>query len=204
MNTTPTTSDVDYDQPAVLPDDEHAREDRLAWHAYMIRRIRADQTRLADEYDAERERLEQQIDALVAPLRAEIRQQADAREEQMRIIENAVAWHEAPLKSYALMRYREDDDIKTIPFVHGRSKLTTPKKAQVFYDPEQTETFMAWVRDAHPEIMKEPNITDLRKLVTVTEELKVIDTATGEVVPGVTASVPEQTWSFDPNPGDPF
>jgi hypothetical protein len=52
--------------------------------------------------------------------------------------------------------------------------------------------------------MRGPNVTDVRDVVTITDDLRVVDSATGELVPGVSAEVPAARWTFDPEPGSPF
>ena len=176
--------DIDYSVPAVIPEDDALS--RLDWHVRMVRKYRSE---MAD------------VDALY---KAEIERMIDRRDNRRRIIQNAIDWHSAPIKSYHLAH--QDD--RTIELPHGASKLTVPTKPKVFMEGEQSDAVTEWARRAHPEIMKGPNISDVRKVVDIKDHkdgtFTVLDPTTGEVVPGVTAQIPLPSWSLDVEPGAPF
>jgi len=179
------TSDIDYDTPAIIPDDLDALS-RMDWHMRMVRRQTQNLTELTDLYRAEMDRL------------------SDRLINRTLIIQKAIAWHRAPIESY----HRAHPDRKTLELPNGSSKLTVPRTAKVFADAYQPDVVTEWARWAHPEIMRGPNITDVRKVVSIKTcddgSLAVVDSETGEIVPGVTAQVPNASWSLDVEPGDPF
>jgi hypothetical protein len=176
-------SDVDYSTPAQLPDDPTEAERRLQWHARRARTLEAERLEIEDRYKAEIDRLTEEMQYEVAALRRQI------------------DWHETPIRAYHTMRLAEDPTYpKTLKLPDGRSKYITYETPRVFVDPEDSSGLVEWAC-THPEIMRPPNITEVRRIVTVTDEGKVVDKATGEVVPGVVALVPEQSWSFTPAPG---
>lgn len=177
------TSDIDYSTPAELPDDDNDILERVAWHARMARRAQAELDEISDLYDAELARL------------------TERRENRVRIIMERLAWHKAPIESYARMRL-ERDGKRTIELPHATSKISVPTKPQVFIT--DTDTLTDWARTRHPEILRSPNVTDVRRVVTVTDDGKVVDPDTGEFVPGVEAQVPQPRWSIDLEPGSPW
>lgn len=178
------TSDIDYSVPAVIPDDDALS--RLDWHMRMIR-VRTTELHDVDRlYNAEMARIK------------------DRHQNRRRIIQNAIDWHSAPIRSYHLAHLDE----RTIEMPHGTSKVTVPVKPKVFMDGEQSDVVTEWARTAHPEIMKGPNVTDVRRVVDIKDHkdgtFTVVDPTTGEVVPGVTAQIPQPSWSLDIEPGSPF
>ena len=177
-------SDIDYSTPAILPEDDALS--RLDWHMRMVRKYRAEVAELDDVYLAEMDRMR------------------DRYANRRRIIEDKSRWHQAPIESY----HRAHPDQRTIELPHGASKLSVPKTPKVFMNGEHNEAVTEWARKAHPEIMKGPNITDVRKVVDIKDHndgtFTVVDPTTGEVVPGVTAQIPLPSWSLDVEPGSPF
>lgn len=178
------TSDIDYDTPAFIPDNEAEALERIAWHARLARAAHAELADVEAMYAAEMERLRDRLDNRQA------------------IINKRIAWHTAPIESYHRMRLEADPKRKTIELPHGTSRVTVPTKPKAWITDYEAAT--EWARTAHPEIMRGPNVTDLRDVVQITDDLKVIDPATGEIVPGVAAEIPAARWTFDPEPGSPF
>lgn len=176
------TSDVEYDTPAVLPDDEGEALERVAWHARMARKAHAELAEMFDLYDTEMARL------------------TERREHRARIIMERIGWHQAPIESYHRMRVANGGP-KTLELPHGTSRMAVPKTPKVWVGTEGQAAVLEWARASHPEILRGPLITDVREVVTIDDDLKVIDKATGEIVPGLVAQVPEARWSFDPEPG---
>lgn len=172
--------DIDYATPAILPDDDGAALDRLTWHARMARRYDDEALELEARYTAEIDRLMDARDYAVGKLRAK-------RD-----------WHTAPIEQY----HRAHPDNRTLDLVHARSKLRVPKKATVFID--DAETVAEWCRTAHPELLRGPNVTAVRGVVSALDDGRVVDAATGEVVPGVHAEVPAPTVHVDLDPGSPL
>jgi CBS-domain-containing membrane protein len=187
------TSDVDYTQPAVLPEDVDAAKERANWHARMVRKLTADKHELTDMFDTEYSRLVAELERL-----------SERREHHARIIQDKIDWHQAPIESYHRMRLVADPKLKTLPLLHGYSKITVPVTAKVFPKPNADADVLKWAREKHPEILKAPNITDVRGVVAVRSDMKVIDKATGETVECLVAQVPDSTWGFDPEPGSPW
>jgi hypothetical protein len=177
-----TTSDIDYGTPAILPEGDEALE-RVAWHARMARQAKAELDELEDIYDAELARM------------------IERRENRARIITERLNWHTAPIESYHRMRL-EADGKRTIELPHGTSKMTVPKQPKVWFADDKRAA--DWARRSHPELMRPPLISDVREVITVTDDLKVIDKTTGEVVDALVAQIPEPRWSFDPEPGSPW
>lgn len=187
------TSDIDYGTPAVLPEDADAAKERVNWHARMVRKLTADKHELTDMFDTEYQRLT-----------AELERISERREHHARVLQDKIDWHQSPIESYHRMRLVADPKLKTLPLLHGYSKMTVPKAAKVFVKPDADAAVLAWAREHHPEILKAPNITDVRAVVDVRSDMKVVDKATGETVDCLVAQVGDATWVFDPEPGSPW
>ena len=177
-------SDIDYSTPAIIPEDDALS--RLDWHMRMVRKYRAERAELDAVYAAEMERI------------------GDRWQNRQRIIEQKANWHAAPIESYHLAHPEK----RTIELPHGTSKVRVAKSPQVFMPGESSKEVTEWARTAHPEIMRGPNVSDVRRVVEIVTHddgsLSVIDPATGEVVPGVHAAWPLPSWSLDVEDGSPF
>lgn len=178
------TSDINYDEPALLPEDDTEALNRIAWHARLARAAWAERGEIEAMYEDEMRRLR------------------DRLQNRVDIIAKRIAWHTAPIESYHRMRLDANSKLKTIELPHGTSRITVPKSAKAFVTDKAAVT--DWARTAHPEILQSPNVTDVRVVVQITDDLRVIDPVTGEIVPGVTAEIPPARWTFDPEPGSPF
>jgi thioester reductase-like protein len=181
------TSDVDYDTPAVLPDDDMAARERVDWHIRQVARYDQRLNELEATFEAEIARLRARLDMLAGPLR------------------RAVAWHEAPIRSWHEALMTQDASRKTVHMPHGSSKMRTPTRPRIFLDDEAAVT--DWAREHHPELLRGPNVTALRDALDIasTEDgYRAVDPKTGEFVPGLSAQVPMPTWSLDLHPGDEF
>lgn len=179
------TSDLDYSVPARLPEDDDEALRRIDWHVRMVRRERDELHRLEALYRAEMDRLH------------------DRYAERARIINSRIDWHSSPVESW----HRAHPERRTVELPHGTSKLRVPKQPMVFMAGEDNDVVRDWAITAHPEILRGPNVTAVRKVVQIVETgdgWQAIDPATGEVVPGVTVQMPEPTWTLDTDPGSPW
>lgn len=174
-------SDIDYNTPALDVDDL----DRVSWH---MRSVRAAEDEM---HDVER------------MANIELNRITEWRDARRRVLQNRIDWHSAPIRSYHEMRMTDDDSQRTIDTPHGRSKISVPVKPQVFID--DPDILTEWARTARPDLLySRVNVTDLRKMMKVDDDGKVIDPSTGEVVPAVHAEVPAPRWSLDVDPGSPL
>lgn len=182
MSDTDTTDEVDYDGPAEpwQPPQGWDTLERLDWHARKARAIQARLDRLNELFDREIQRLE------------------DRREEEAATLLRRLEWHRAPIESY----HRAHPDDRTLKLPNATSKLTVPRTPRIFA--VDIDAMAEWARAEHPEIMRGPNITDVRRLVTVADDDRVVDTATGEVVPCLRAEVGEPSWTLSLEPGEPI
>jgi phage host-nuclease inhibitor protein Gam len=136
-------------------------------------------------------RLTRERDTLDAVYEAEIERLQDRHENRRSILQAAIAWHEAPLKSYAAMR-RELDDVRTIELPHGVIRSTArPQRVQV--DDEQTVA--DWAKDTLPDVVSWRPRIDKRALSAYVR-------ASGEVPPGVTLVPPTTTYTVHAEGGD--
>jgi hypothetical protein len=178
------TSDVDYSIPAVIPELDPLP--RLDYHIRMVRKYRHEASELDAIYRAEMDRI------------------TDRYKNRLRIIQSKIDWHASPIESY----HRAHDDTATLELTHGASRLRKAHHAKVFMPGETSDVVTEWARTAHPEILRGPNVTDVRRVVDIVTHddgtLTVIDPATGEVVPGVKAEWPVASWSLDTEAGEPF
>ena len=184
-------NDIDYDRPAVIPDEEAVALDRAEWDAYMIRKITAAR------------------DDTVARYKAEINRLGEAMAERRAIENNKIAWHEERIRQVHQMLDREQKGVPTIHFPHGTSKLRTPKTPKVVEPDPNDVTVLMWLHEHHPDVLKMPNVSTIRDLVAVvTDEdghYHVIDKSTGEDITGIlTAALDDPTWNFKPETGDPL
>lgn len=177
-----TDTEIDYDAPAEpwQPPQGWDVLERLDWHARKARAIQARLDQLDDLFGREIQRLE------------------DRREEESTTLHRKLDWHRAPIESY----HRAHPDDRTLKLPNATAKLTVPRTARVFA--ADNDAMTEWARTAHPEIMRGPNITDVRRVVTITDDDRVVDTATGEVVPCLRAEVGEPSWTLNLEPGEPL
>lgn len=172
---------VDYDGPAEpwQPPDGWDVMERLDWHARRARSVQAQIDGINDLFGREMDRLEAR------------------RDEEVAILQRKIDWHQAPIESY----HRAHPDNRTIKLPHATSRLTVPKSPRIFA--ADLDAVIEWARANHPEILRSPNITDVRKVVQIADG-KVIDPSTGEVVHGLAAEMPDPSWSLNLEPGEPF
>jgi phage host-nuclease inhibitor protein Gam len=147
---------------------------RCDWHLRRIGRLTRERDTLDAVYKAELERLQ---------LRHENRRT---------ILEAAIAWHEAPLISYAAMR-REMDGTKTLELPHGVIRSRTTKALSIRVD--DTDAVIAWAGDSLPDVVLYRPHVDKRALT-------VYVMASGEVPPGVTLVPPTTTYTVTAEGGD--
>jgi hypothetical protein len=138
---------------------------------------------------------QQEIDRLNGIYRAEIDRLTNRWTEQVRILQGRRDWHLAPVESY----HRAHPKERTISFVYGDSKLRAssikPEKAYTIGD---KDAVIEWASAHHPEVLTQsPSIAAIRKLEdVVVDGGKVVDTSTGEIVHGLEAYEPEDSWSL--------
>lgn len=191
--------DIDYDKPAVLPDDDQAARERVDWHARMVRHYTAQRDEEIASYQREIDRLKAEI------------------EHRKRTAQTHIDWHTAPIESYHRMRQEQDRDLRTLRTPHATSKITVPKTPVVNvaegYDlTKQAVPIFTWLRDHHPNVLKLPGISEIRKLVDVVDTYAndaiidriVVDKDTGEVLPFLVAEVPPLTYKLTPEEGAPL
>jgi hypothetical protein len=175
----PVDTGEDYDtEPPVL--------DGLEQVAYHVRRVREERA---------------ELEALEAVYRAELERMKDRWENRREVIENRIAWHLIPVESW----HRSHPDTRTIEVPHGTLKLSVPKTLKVFIgsgDDDKAKV-RQWAIESHPEILGDPLVTKVRS-VTLVVDGRVVDADTGEIVPGVTAVLPDPSWSLDTDPGSPW
>jgi phage host-nuclease inhibitor protein Gam len=159
--------------PDITESDHVQALGRCDWHLRRIGRLTRERDTLDAVYEAEIERLQ------------------DRHENRRAILQAAIAWHEAPLISYARMR-RETDDVRTLELPHGVIRSTArPQRVQV--DDEQTVA--DWAKDTLPDVVSWRPRIDKRALGAYVR-------ASGEVPPGVTLVPPTTTYTVTPEGGD--
>lgn len=187
------TSDINYDEPAKLPENADDARRLVEWHVRMARAAAAEADEIKASYAAEIERL------------------VERRDNRLRILKNQREWHEAPVESWHKMLQRGDDRRATIEMPHGTSKITVPKKPKVeLVDHDKTPgRIREWLIAKHPEVLELPNITTIRSLVEIRPGLipgshVIVDKADGEIVNGLTDQLPEPTYKLTLEPGAPL
>jgi len=170
--------DIDYNEPALMPEQQAEALDRASWHMRMAARLDAERAQLNAVYKAEIERLQ-------------IRQG-----HRDRILADRIAWHEGPVQALHLALLRENPKRKTIELPYGTSKVRVSKTPRLeFTDKAAT---MAWAEQAHPEILgRTINVTGVKHIAQITEA-GVLD-KNGEIIPGVVATLDEPSWSASYN-----
>lgn len=136
-----------------------------------------------------------------------------SRQDALRGLEHRISFFRDALRGYALAWHDEyPTERRTLHLPSGTVKTTTPQKPTVQLVPGQEQVVVGWLRGldrntvtmakALKEPEPEPMISGVRKLVQVTgtaDELRVVDPATGEVVPGLKAQPPGPTTA-EPRP----
>lgn len=160
--------------------------DGLEQVAYHVRRVREERA---------------ELEALEAVYRAELERMKDRWDSRRKVIENRIAWHLVPVESW----HRSHPDTRTIEVPHGTLKLSVPKTLKAFVGSEDDDraAVRAWALQSHPEILGDPQVTKVRACTTIIDG-RVVDVATGEIVPGVSAILPDPTWNLDTDPGSPW
>ncbi len=95
------------------------------------------------------------------------------------------AYFEGILSEYALAQ--REDGRKSVALPHGTLKTRASRRR---FDVADAEAFLAWARDNAPHLIRvteAPKKSDFGEVLDV-QEGHVIDTQTGEIVPGVAAS----------------
>ena len=188
--------DIDYTVDAVLPEDPEDAKRRVDWHARMVRHYAA---QLADEIAS----FEREIERLQAEVAARKRT-AQAR----------IDWHTAPVESYHRMLQSQDKDMRTLRTPHATSKITVPKQpvvnlAEGYALDDDDVVVFRWLSESHPEALKLPGISVIRKLVNLVQlgdenAYVVADKTTGETLPFLVAEVPPPTYKLTPEEGLPL
>jgi hypothetical protein len=183
------TNGFDYDAELEAVESLEIAVKHAEYAAYWRGRI----TEIADAYDAEDRKLLAKLEAL-----------RERREFEVGKLTKKLAFHEAHIAEYHRSVLRANPKRKTLDLVHGSSRATVPAKPKVWFTPEGMDEHMAWVRAYHPELLRPPLISDVRRVVSGDESGKVFDIDTGEIVPGVVAQVPEPYYAFEPDGGGPY
>ena len=190
--------DINYDEPAVLPDDPEEAQRRVEWHARMVRHYQG-------QLDLEVGAFKREIDRLRAEIAARTKT-AEAR----------IAWHTAPVESYHKMLIAGDKDLRTIRMPHATSKITVPKKPVIVVNDDGGDDWgdqiVDWMAEYHRDGLSVPGITAIRYCVDVMpvdegedhDGYVVVDKETGEVLPFLKAYVPEPTYKLTPEEGTPL
>ena len=176
--------DIDYDTPANMPEGEAEARNQAMWHAKMAAMFTAELEQFSKAAKAELERIELRI------------------EDRKRILRNQIAWHEEPIESLHTALIRDNpDQPQTMDLVYGKSKVTVPKTPKVAITDK--DAVLAWAEKNRPEILGHTiNVTGVRSIARIVQpELvkpdstgPVVDSETGEVIPGVRAELDAPTW----------
>ena len=189
--------DINYDEPAVLPDNLEEAQRRVEWHARMVRHYQG-------QLDQELGAFKREIDRLRAEMAS-----------RTKTAQSHIDWHTAPIESYHKMLRETDKDFRTMRFPHGTSKITVPKKPVITINDDEADygdQIVEWMADYHRDGLSVPGITAIRYCVDVMEVDEgedhdgyvVVDKDTGEVLPFLKADVPEPTYKFTPEEGTPL
>lgn len=189
--------DINYDEPAKLPDDPDEAQRRVEWHARMVRHYQG-------QLDLEVAAFKREIDRLRAEIAARTKTAA-----------SHIEWHTAPIESFHRMLQEQDKDLRTIRMPHATSKITVPKKPVVSINDDEADygdQIVDWMATYHRDGLSVPNITAIRYCVDVKpvdegadhDGYVVVDKETGEVLPFLKADVPEPTYKLTPEEGTPL
>jgi len=116
------------------------------------------------------------------------------------------AWHTKPCVDLLAAIRATDPRTKTLDLPAGRIKSRAGGPPRIVI--EDAATLYAWALACRPELIRPATsvrATDLRDAVDVLiapDESKVIDGATGEIVPGVRVEIPDVTYSVDTSSDD--
>ena len=160
--------------------------DRADWAMRQIARLRHERATLADRFDRELERIKQR------------------RTDRLDILNREIAHYEEPLRQWHAALLAAGEAGKTIHLPHGDLKARTVNPTVTVDDMDAVAN---WARRAHPELLAaRVSIPELRKAVAildlVDEPAKVIDPATGEIVPGCAVTPGTTTFTVSPTEGD--
>lgn len=166
--------DIDYEQPANMPDSDAAALERASWHLRMAAKYANERRQLVDVYQAEMDRLTARLD------------------HRVRILDARIAWHEAPVEALHRALLEADPKRKTIELPYGTSRVRVSKTPRIeFVDKAAT---LAWAENTHPDILgRTINVTGVKTIANVTDAGVVDDN--GELIPGVAAVLDEPSWS---------
>lgn len=173
--------DIDYNTPAVMPDDHAAALERASWHLRMASVYAAERDDLLAVYQAEMERLQLRI------------------EHRARILNQKIEWHEAPVRGLHLALLEQQKDRKTIELPHGTSKVRVPKQPRVYITDKKA--LLAWAENTHPDLLsRDINVTGVKEVIARLPVLKAgeispVTDINGEVIPGVEAILEHPTWN---------
>lgn len=136
--------------------------------------------------------------AEVAELYArEIRRLMDAQEIAAAQWAARIEWHARPLRELHARLLEDDPTCKTIALPHGTLRSGASRGGQArIVDPEAVA---AWAAQSRPELLPpvtKVSVTELRKIVEV-HDGRVVDPATGELVPGVEVTEPSIRFTVD-------
>jgi hypothetical protein len=166
--------DIEYDTPADMPTDHMDALERASWHLKMAGQFHEERVELEAMYKREIERL---------TLR---------HAQHDRIIRNRIEWHERPVSALHRAIVRDDPKRKTIHLPYGTSKVRVSATPRL--EITDRAAALAWAESSYPEILgRTINVTGIKSVAQVTAA-GVID-ENGEIVPGVTASMPDDSWS---------
>jgi hypothetical protein len=182
----------DYTLPPLENDetlDYEAAVKAAEYAAYWQGRI----TEVSDVYDAEHKKLIDKLEALT-----------ERREYEVGRLLRKKEYHETRIAWYHRQVLAADPKRKTLDLIHGSSRATVYAKPQVWADPKGAPDLLAWVKEQHPEILRGPNITDIRSVVDVDSEGRVVDKKTGEPVPGLVSQLRDTYVRFDADPWSPL
>lgn len=179
----PTPADLD----PISTDNADRAVNQIGWQLAQLRRLKVAHNDIAERFGAELTRIERVMN------------------ERLEVIENEVEHRTGIVQAAHLALFDAGAAGKTIHTPHGASKLKQPTAPQVFnVDGHDLADLLPWAEQSHPDIVKRSlNITAVRKVVEATEDGKVVDRSTGEVIDGLFAQVPRPTVSVAPAEGEP-
>jgi len=176
---------IDYDvEPEEIHGADNVALERASWHVRHIGELRNAQADVRGVFDAEIARL------------------TDRLQHRLEVLDRQIEWHAKPVRSLHAAILVNDPKRKTIHLPHGTLKARVATKPTVFInDPELVQE---WALAHEPDLCppKQVQVTALRKILVVRDDMRVIEPSTGELVPGVSASVPDPSFSIDTDMGE--
>lgn len=171
-------------------DPRDADWDRTAtWHLKEIAALESKEHRTRQAFDREIERLQDERDMALAPIR------------------NSIEWHRAPLIGlHRALLALDPKHNKTITLPYGKLTSSTPQKPTVRI--MERDVFIEWARTNAPELVVPKYNPDLKGLNAALGDTLVavgtpkagwsvdIATAAGEIIPGVTLALADTTFSI--------